>query len=858
MFRLPSLSSVNVPGLSSDPKLAFRNAPNGLIRLSRNAIPADETSYWKQYWELFDSVEEVNTIITPQHIRTALPENIRVLVTVLVNHFIRLIRSQTFPRPVSATFQLKISSWGGSFVPDDVRAVLNCARVIARVLPLLWEEDADWLWQGVQQEAAESNVVSESDGQGQFVIDDEDDDDPAGSSNTAPQSASTSNPPTNPSPSLMAQFLDALIDGLFHIGFTLPDDAASEPSQRTSYLIWTSGIGSSSSPGFSSPILINRSTLLLTLLTALSHSLYATPLSLRHQTSDPVLSHLCALPRKAYLALLCSLLNTTLTPPQARIIGLVARDEDLYPQRAAQVLLVMLSQPQIFEGIEKSNVLQRAVAKLHRPQDFDFVIEGIKSALDADLARSGIVNGVTKAVPVGRRGNGPGALEKFVPHLLSSTSLPAILTHLFATMTTFKSSPPHFALLRTLSYLLQTLSSFRAFTLALSPKPLSAGATNQPTADMLITALYALITAQKELYQPLLVTLVNTAPYVKGLSVQSAGKLVALFGAFSGSGFLLAEEGNPRYNLNVVYALLRSHERLQFLANFTLSSGLAEIKRLKAKREEHLRRKTTGAGVNKDQKAPTNESPDSSSPPAEEEQVAISATTEKDRVKDREDVLAASAATLSTDPSTEEASTPSPFVPTTYPPPLSEKARGKLRARSPSLDGSDSAILGYTSYESASGFVATEEWVESWRKGLPMDSVLLAVTELLPLIQPSSPPSVALLASTTLVGILPPPPAIISRRFQWTERSEVWRASLLWGEIYVTSGPVQGPWGGTGIRLFGIKQAPLTRRDQAIANVTSAVGNMWSAVGGGRTGQPGTGSPRSSRDGGEGGAGRRR
>ncbi|KAF8499480.1 hypothetical protein BU17DRAFT_72210 [Hysterangium stoloniferum] len=114
--------------------------------------------------------------------------------------------------------------------------------------------------------------------------------------------------------------------------------------------------------------------------------------------------------------------------------------------------------------------------------------------------------------------------------------------------------------------------------------------------------------------------------------------------------------------------------------------------------------------------------------------------------------------------------------------------------------------------------VATEEWVKSWRKGLPMDSVLLAVTELLPLIQSSSPPSVALLASTILVGILPPP-AIISHRFQWMECSKVWR--------------------------------------KAIANVTSAAGNMWSAIGGGRTGQPGTGSPRSSRDGGEGGMGRR-
>jgi len=56
-------------------------------------------------------------------------------------------------------------------------------------------------------------------------------------------------------------------------------------------------------------------------------------------------------------------------------------------------------------------VFQKAVTKLHRAQDFDFIIEGVKNTLDAEAARKGLVNGVTKAVPVGRRANGPGALE---------------------------------------------------------------------------------------------------------------------------------------------------------------------------------------------------------------------------------------------------------------------------------------------------------------------------------------------------------------------------------------------------------------------------------------------------------------
>lgn len=68
---------------------------------------------------------------------------------------------------------------------------------------------------------------------------------------------------------------------------------------------------------------------------------------------------------------------------------------------------------------------------------------------------------------------------------------------------------------------------------------------------------------------------------------------------------------------------------------------------------------------------------------------------------------------------------------------MSEKARGKLPARSPSVDlgagfgagltaGAETTVLGY---ESAGGFLATEDWVQSWVKGLPLDSILVAVAE---------------------------------------------------------------------------------------------------------------------------------
>lgn len=161
----------------------------------------------------------------------------------------------------------------------------------------------------------------------------------------------------------------------------------------------------------------NRSTLLLTLLTALSHPLYVVPSSYRHHSTDPVITRLSSYPRKTHLALLCSLINTTLSSPSAHLLGQVTREEDLYVQRAAQVVLTLLCDPQLQFGLEerettvKSNAYQRAIAKLHRSQDFDHLIEGVKNVLDSESTRKGLVSGVAKAVPVGRRANGPGVLE---------------------------------------------------------------------------------------------------------------------------------------------------------------------------------------------------------------------------------------------------------------------------------------------------------------------------------------------------------------------------------------------------------------------------------------------------------------
>ena len=140
---------------------------------------------------------------------------------------------------------------------------------------------------------------------------------------------------------------------------------------------------------------------------------------------------------------------------------------------------------------------------------------------------------------------------------------------------------------------------------------------------------------------------------------------------------------------------------------------------------------------------------------------------------------------------------------------LSEKARGKMRARSVdememSADGLDVSGLslggggggdpGYPGpYTSRTGFVPTESWVASWRERLPLDTILIVLTELRPKIvslcavpSPSTnQAALEFLRSATMLGLLPPAPPLRPRPFVPSAVSTRWLTSLVWGRAYV-------------------------------------------------------------------------
>jgi hypothetical protein len=370
----------------------------------------------------------------------------------------------------------------------------------------------------------------------------------------------------------------------------------------------------------------------------------------------------------------------------------------------------------------------------------------------------------------------------------------------------------------------------------------------------MIASIYAMVATTggtlSSLYPALIISISNCAPYFKNLSVKASTRLVQLFQAFSSPPFLLADEGHPRLvfflleafngillhqlsnNPNLVYSILQSHKTFEELGTFTLAKGLTEIKRLRQLKEE----RAAAAKAARDAK---DKSVSAASTPSSElkkdEKVGL---LERDRETPRqsgeerrksEEIEDDSIGTLSNSSSQILESGSS-----------DTKGKGKMReSLSLDLDGDlDKIAAGI----GRNGFIPTQEWVSSWQQGLPLDIILLTISELLPKIQEMQPATTSqimdFLRSVTLDHVLPnPPPPFVARKFQWSDASIVWQTSLIWGEIYVRGTTPLAIWNSTNVRLFGVRHTPVPKSivGETVSNVQNVVGGLW----GGGTGSTG-------------------
>ncbi|KAJ3767498.1 high-temperature-induced dauer-formation protein-domain-containing protein [Lentinula raphanica] len=897
--KIPQRLTAPLGLLSDSEKLAFRSQAGGLQKLAGVRNIPETDSYWNQYVTLFDSPSEVFSLITPNDIRRALsdaPENIATLIRVICSRLFNLISDHTFPAPsasVSALATSFIKAGAGSAERNTTKEVLNCLRVLQRVLPVVFEMEGgepgsfeiDVFWKKVEVDEPEIRP-GQQDETPQFVIEDEDEDEDGTNSAALPSSTPPSTSISKKQlPSLGERLFSSIVDLLFCCGFTLPMQIQKD-HYKINYVIWEKGIGSTIDPGPSHQYDNNKTEVLRLLLVLLSRQIYIPASSLFSRPSMYTLHLVQNLPRRDVLTILCSLLNTAMNSPQAQPMTinsmagklpynhLVFKGEDPRVNLVAicfELLVVLLdfqsgsardvvvgtNEQQTSAPTTRTNAFRYFLMKLHRTQDFQFVLSGVLGIMEHEVMNmNNILPGARKSTPYMAENiiffwKMIELNKRFRAYVLDSDQGLDLIAYLLCYNLEIKDKPQQHGVCRALSYIVQTLSAEPAFGQRLT-NPIKASLPSKypapgTAADFLINAIYSIVATTSgqlnSLYPALIIALSNCAPYFKNLSITSSTRLVQLFTSFSNPLFLLSDEGHPRLlffmlemfntiilhrlsdNPNLIHGILAAHKTFEDLGTFTLARGLREIKRVQLAREDQARKlslddKRKSRRISREDHAP------------EEKRNLL----DKDDENDNDQVPVANQTTHS-DPEIGNTTTTEPIVspsePATSARP-SERAKGKMKERrsSSSLDAGSLERIAAAGI-GRNGFVPTPEWVASWQQGLPLDIVMLMISELLPKVQEMQTSQKASSASTildflgsvTLVDVLPPAPPLAPRRFVWSEASIIWLTSLIWGEIFVRGMTPLGIWNSTNIRLFYVKHSQNQQR-QITETVSSVVGGL--------------------------------
>ncbi|CCG85129.1 Putative uncharacterized protein [Taphrina deformans PYCC 5710] len=526
-----------------------------------------------------------------------------------------------------------------------------------------------------------------------------------------------------------------------------------------------------------------------------------------------------------------------------------------------QFLLVVLCYPlpkdgaQMYEGHipdgETGPVNQFAhyFRKLHRANDFNFMVEGMSRVLHQPLSVS------STYLP------GSQTPVRFHPEMLllfweslqqnkrfrsflveTDRALDFLVVLLFYALE-HKTNPAQIGLVRMCVFILQPLSSEAKFAKSLNK--VFEGQASLPTsvripsfsgtyADFLIISIYSLIATSKgqlvSLYSALFMTLSNIAPYIRNISVVASSKLIQLFSSISQPSFLFANDSNFRllqyilevinsiieHNFNdnphLIYAILRSHERFEALQDLTLMSGVQTVneirkskaKKAAAKRTEILRNKDhahdkSGSSVEHIQGSMPDEVTTVSESSHLNDDTNESSISALDNNK-FSDTVTTSDYKSSVITQVPHSRKPSMSSDLDFPPPspqiMSEKARGKLpegvvlnrQNSSSSIKSAHSVLQQFPSGDE--NFDPSEAWFETWFPNLDMSAITTVLNsmagEVTRLTQETPDPRPIIKFLQTAKLEGVTPQTPNPRTFVWSEQAKVWFESLLFGYIYLS------------------------------------------------------------------------
>ncbi|KAE8152506.1 high-temperature-induced dauer-formation protein-domain-containing protein [Aspergillus avenaceus] len=805
---------------ASESKLVFKQ---GIFRLSEEKdIPADDP-YWARFWELPESTEDVFSLFTPADIRRTRDNALSNFETLLLSVTSRLTvlkNHPSFPDP--------------EFAPD--RDALNCIRILTRILPFIYEAEhlENWeekfFWSRRKKKTREAQVAAE-------ILFDE---------------AQAEERRTSPRPDdfeevkpLAEELIDTLLDLLFYTDFTIPKLPTTK--DKISFSIWQSGVGCNTSMGSNKDLESNRCEILRLMLTLTGKAMYMPSSLLPVQGVKTITYIATCTDKQAVLTLLCSLLNTAIkyNPASWRVPydHVVWKDpKQILVIYCLQLLLVLLLYPipEDGRGAPPKNYYRHYFGRLHRPQDFQFLVDGMTRILNQPMqATNSYLPGSQKTVKWA-----PEMMMLFWEALQCNKRFRSFIidsnrSHDFVILCLFyaivyRSDPSQQGVVRMCIFILQTMSVEPNFGKSLNkkfeaqetlPQSIRIPGFKGSYADFLIMSVHTLVTASKgkltAVYPALLAIINNIAAYVEGISPAACSKLLQLFSSMSAPSFLLANETNHALlssvlesinsilehqftkNSFLVYAILKHRKRFEAVREFTLESGQQEIERQNERRKSEggphdfiaspvLSASEEDSHTASGARSPLSRIPEENSP------FAIGGDDSEDEEEQKTPAQSSPSVQSSRRPSISSAVDES--VPLQLRG-MSEKARGKMPAGQPSFSRQNSM----TSQSSMSavfpsvsgGFTPTVAWLESWLPELPLHTILTIISAIAPHIPESAFNSASSSEARTLIANLPTfteepmiqaiiseaPPARV-HSFEWSALSMGWYESLLWGFIF--------------------------------------------------------------------------
>ncbi|XP_040185999.1 protein HID1 [Rana temporaria] len=791
---------------NTDTKLNFRKA---VIQLTTKTQPVEATddAFWDQFWsDTATSVQDVFALIPAAEIRAVREESPSNLATLCYK----------------AVEKLAAGADSGSHSDKERQMVLNCARLLTRVLPYIFE-DPDWrgfFWSSVPGAGRSQDEEDEEEG----------------------------------SRPLAESLLLAIADLLFCPDFTVQSHRKSgtDPAEDIHTLdsceyIWEAGVGFAHSPTPNHAHDLNRTELLKLLLTCFSEVMYLPPSSESSSTANPWVQFFCSTENRHALPLFTSLLNIVCAYdpvgygiPYNHLLFWDSREPLV--EISAQLLIVTLdsdsstSSGPSMDGTTTStamdegessvpdNLFVNYLSRIHREEDFQFILKGLARLLLNPLTQTYLPNS-TKKIQFHQEllvlfWKLCDFNKKFLFFVLKSSDVLDILVPILYYLNDARADQSRVGLMHIGVFILLLLSGERNFGVRLNKPysvrvPLDIPVFTGTHADLLIVVFHKIITSGHQRLQPLydclLTIIVNVSPYLKSLSMVAANKLLHLLEAFSSPWFLFSSPQNHHLvffllevfnniiqyqfdgNSSLVYAIIRKRTVFHQLAN--LPSDPPSIQRAlqrKKKPPEPILRTNSQEGASMEGSRPA--------VPAEPGTLKASLIATPGIEKLTEKAQVSEDGTLRVvDPEV-----PSP----------GESGPSRPLSDTESQTGDGAQNLPRRQLSSASSqWNPSTEWVLSWKVKLPLQTIMRLLQVLVPQVEKicidkgltDESEILKFLQHGTLVGLLPVPHPILIRKYQANAGTAMWFRTYMWGVIYLRNmdPPV---WYDTDVKLFEIQR----------------------------------------------------